>query len=414
VNITLFASGTRGDVQPYIALGKGLKAEGYNVCVLTSDDFESLVRGAGLAFGSMGASVEAMLQSDEWRKSMESGNFLLILRRMTAAMKRNASDLARKMPALLEGTDLLVAGMAGLGGPFSIAEKMRIPVIQTYVFPITPTRAYPGPLTPTLPFGQTFNRASFRAARQMLWQSVRVADATTRKALGMAPPSFWGPYRSLAQKQVPLLYGFSEHVLPRPGDWPPSIHVTGYWFLDPPADWAPPPDLVAFLKAGPPPVYVGFGSMANRSPQETTQLALKALALSGQRGILASGWGGLSQADLPETVYMLPSVPHSWLFPQMAAVVHHGGAGTTAAGLRAGIPSIVIPFFGDQPFWGQRIVSLGVGPAPIPKKQLTAEKLAAAITAAVSDPGMRERAAALGARISAEDGVATAARLIKG
>lgn len=412
MRISIVASGTRGDVQPYIALGKGLKTAGNSVRVITSDDFEGLVTGAGLEFSSMGESVEALLQTPEWRQRMESGNFLAIMRHMTAAAKERAYDLAHKLPPLFTETDLIVTGMSGMGGTFSIAEKLKIPIVQAYVFPITPTHDFPGPLTPTLPFGRLLNRLSFLPVRQMLWQSVRVTDVTIRQQLGMPRASFFGPYKALQRDQVPILYGYSRHVLPPPSDWDARTHVTGYWFLDPPADWLPPTDLVDFLSAGAPPVYIGFGSMGNRSPEETTELALKALALSGQRGVLASGWGGMSQTDLPDTVHMLKSVYHSWLFPQMAAVVHHGGAGTTAAGLRAGIPSVIVPFFGDQPFWGQRVAALGVGPTPIPRKRLTAEKLAQAITSAVSDSQLRQRAAELGRKIRDEDGITSAASLL--
>ena len=229
----------------------------------------------------------------------------------------------------------------------------------------------------------------------------------------MCRGSVFGPFRELLRKRVPILSGYSQHVLPRPADCDALNHVTGFWFLDPPADWEPPADLVDFIGAGEPPVYIGFGSMGNRNPEQTTRLVLEALTLSGQRGILASGWGGLSQTDLPSTVHMVKSVPHSWLFPQIAAVVHHGGAGTTAAGLRAGVPSILTPFFGDQPFWGKRVAELGVGTAPISRKRLTAEKLAQVITQAVSDIGMRQRAADLGNNIRAEDGAKQAASLIR-
>ncbi len=412
MRISIVGSGTRGDVQPYIALGKGLKEAGYSVRIITSDDFESLATDASLEFSSMGESVEAVLQSEEWRKVMESGNFLAIMRRMMSAMKGRAQGMAQKMPTLFDNTDLIVAGVSGMGGTFSIAEKLNIPVIQAYLFPLTPTSAFPGPLTPTLPFGSMLNRLSFLPVRQMLWQSGRIIDVAIRKELKMPRGSLFGPYRALQRQNIPILYGYSRHVLPRPTDWNALNHVTGYWFLDAPAEWNPPTDLVDFIHAGSPPVYIGFGSMGNRNPEQTTQLMLEALSLSGQRGVLASGWGGLSQSDLPDTVHMLKSVPHSWLFPQMAAVVHHGGAGTTAAGLRAGVPSIITPFFGDQPFWGKRVADLGVGPAPIPKKRLTAEKLAQAITEAVNDTRMRQRAAELGSKIRAEDGVGQAAALI--
>jgi UDP:flavonoid glycosyltransferase YjiC (YdhE family) len=153
--------------------------------------------------------------------------------------------------------------------------------------------------------------------------------------------------------------------------------------------------------------------MVNRKPEETTDLVLQALARAGQRGVLSSGWGGLKKEDLPETVFMIGSMPHSWLFPQMAAVVHHGGAGTTAAGLRAGIPAIVTPYFGDQPFWGQRVYELGVGPRPIPRQRLTADRLAESIRCAVTDMAMREKAARLGERIRAENGIARAVEVIE-
>jgi UDP:flavonoid glycosyltransferase YjiC (YdhE family) len=189
--------------------------------------------------------------------------------------------------------------------------------------------------------------------------------------------------------------------------------VTGYWFLDPAADWTPPSALVEFLATGPPPVYVGFGSMGNQSPEETADLVVQALLQAGQRGIILSGWSGLRTAEKPDSVFMLDSAPFSWLFPRVAAVVHHGGAGTMAAGLRAGVPSIVVPFFGDQPYWGQRVVELGVGPQPIPRRRLTAERLAKAIQQAVSDQPMRQRATELGARIRAEDGVGRAVAIVE-
>jgi UDP:flavonoid glycosyltransferase YjiC (YdhE family) len=202
-------------------------------------------------------------------------------------------------------------------------------------------------------------------------------------------------------------------VIAPPADWPDYIHVTGYWFLEPPAGWEPPGDLVDFLQAGPPPVYVGFGSMLSRKPEETADLVLQALARTGQRAVLSSGWGGLKKEKFPETVFMVGSIPHSWLFPKMAAVVHHGGAGTTGAGLRAGIPSVITPFFGDQPFWGHRVYALGVGPEPIPRKRLTVENLAGAIQRAVSDMAIREKASRLGERIRAEDGIARAVAIIE-
>jgi UDP:flavonoid glycosyltransferase YjiC (YdhE family) len=229
----------------------------------------------------------------------------------------------------------------------------------------------------------------------------------------LAAAPFWGPFNADCLQGCPILYGYSPSVIPKPSDWDDHTHVTGYWFLDPDDDWTPPAALAEFLQAGPPPVYVGFGSMSSRKPEQTADLILRAIAQAKQRAIMLSGWGGLHKEDLPDTVLMVDSVPFSWLFPRVAAVVHHGGAGTTSAGLRAGVPTVVIPFFGDQPFWGQRVAELGVGPAPIPRRRLTAERLAQAMLRAVTDPAMRQHAANLGARIRAEDGIAGAVAVVQ-
>lgn len=410
--ITIIASGTRGDVQPYVALGQGLQQAGFNVELLASENFGSLVTGAGLTFHSIGPNIEDMVQSDEWRKTLETGNFLKILARMQTESKRNAEEMARLTPPLLEGADLILTGMAGIGGISAVADTMHIPMLLAYLFPFTPTREFPSPLVPALPFGAALNRLSFHVTRQMFWQTSKVVDTTMRQKLGLKKGSFWGPFRQMAQRNVPVMHGYSQQVLPRPADWPQDYSVTGYWFLDAPHDWQPPADLLAFLEAGPPPVYIGFGSMGSRKPEEAGRVALEALALSGQRGLLATGWGGLKLSDLPPTVHMISSIPHQWLFERMGAVVHHGGAGTTAAGLRAGVPSIIVPFMGDQPFWGRRVMDMGVGPSPIPRRQLTARRLADAITTAMTDQAMRARAADLGGRIRAEDGIGNAVAFV--
>jgi sterol 3beta-glucosyltransferase len=414
VKVAIVTSGSRGDVQPYVALGKGLQAAGYDVRLLGSEDFEALVTTVGLEFQSLGPNVQALTESEEWRQTLERGSFLTILRKMRAEMKGVAAQMAPRLPELLRGNDLIVAGMSGIGGVSAAAEQFAIPVVQAYVFPFTPTAAFSSPLFSRLPPVGLLNRVSFHLTHQLFWQNSKALDIAVRAVLEMEAESFWGPFRRREQQHAPVLYGYSPAFLPRPEDWGARYHVTGYWFMDGPPGWEPPADLLAFLEAGSPPVYVGFGSMRNRDPQAAGRIALEALARSGQRGVLAAGWGGINPGELPETVHAIGSIPHSWLFPRMAAVVHHGGAGTTAAGLRAGVPSVVVPFMGDQPFWGKRVAELGVGPAPIPRKKLTAELLAVAIRESVSNPEMRRRAAALGETIRGEDGVGAAVALIDG
>lgn len=282
--------------------------------------------------------------------------------------------------------------------------------------PFSPTRAFSGALLP-LPnsLGGSLNLLSQHITRQIVWQMYRPADKGVRQQVFDLPRrSFWGPFNSKMLNQAPILYGFSPSVILPPADWDPSlIHITGYWNLEPSDGWTPPLALTQFLESGTPPIYIGFGSMSNRKPEETADVVLQALKQTHQRAIVFTGWAGLQKADLPDTVMMVDSTPHSWLFQHVAAVVHHGGAGTTAAGLRSGVPSIVVPFHGDQPFWGRRVAELGVGPSPIPRSKLTAEKLSHAIQSAMGDAAMRQRAAELGTKIRAEDGIANAVAVIE-
>ena len=414
MKIAIMALGSRGDVQPYLSLGKGLKAAGHFVRLITHQNFERLVTSHGLEFYPVKGDVQAVIESPEMLKLLEQGNFLAINAHTAKLVRSAAIDWAQDGIAACRGIDLLVAGVGGLYLSIALAQKLNIRFLQAYIFPFTPTTAFPAIVLPQSisRLGGTVNRLSHHLFRQMMWQGFRQADRLARQqVLNLPPAPFWGSYNSAALRQYPTLYGFSSSVIPQPSDWQ-NTQVTGYWFLDAAADWTPPAALMKFLNSGKPPVYIGFGSMGSRKPAATAALVLAALDRSGQRGILLSGWGGLSQANLPDTVLMVESIPHSWLFPRMAAVVHHGGAGTTAAGLRAGVPSIVIPFFGDQLFWGQRVAKLGVGTAPIPRKQLTVELLAQAIDRAVTDLVMIRQAANLGAKIQAEDGIAHAVAVI--
>jgi sterol 3beta-glucosyltransferase len=415
MRIIIIALGSQGDVQPYIALGKGLKEAGHIVRLLTHENFEELVSSHGLEFCPAKGNVQDVIQSQEMREVLEKGNFFAIQSQMAKQGPRLAIDWAKDGLAACQGMNLIIAGMGGVALGTALADKLKISLLQAYVVPFTPTKAFPSVLLPKslARLGSTFNRLSHHLTRQFVWQPIRSGDKLARQqVLGLPPAPFWGPYNA-ALLQDCILYGFSPSVIPKPVDWDSNIHVTGYWFLDSGSDWTPPSDLVEFLAGNTPPIYIGFGSMSNRNPEETANLCLQALAQTKQRAIMLSGWGGLQKSNLPDTVFMIDSVPHSWLFPRVGAVVHHGGAGTTAAGLRAGVPSIIIPFFGDQLFWGQRIAELGVGPEPIPRKKLTVERLTQAIQEVVTDESMRQRASNLGAKIQAEDGIAEAVAVVQ-
>jgi sterol 3beta-glucosyltransferase len=352
--------------------------------------------------------VQDVVESPEIRALLEKGNFLAINAYTSKLVKTISIDWAKAGLIACQGVDLLIGGVGGGTIMRALAEKLQIPILEAHVFPYTPTKAFPAVLFPPAltKLGGLVNWLSHHLMKQIMWQSFRNADRLVRsQVLNLPPAPFFGPKKDAKLMPFPTLYGFSPSVIAKPADWGNTV-VTGAWFLEAEPDWTPPEGLVAFLAQGPAPVYIGFGSMGSRNPEETADLVLTAIAKTGQRAILQSGWGGLATENLPETVFIVNSVPHSWLFPQMAAIVHHGGAGTTAASLRAGVPSLVIPFFGDQPFWGHRVMKLGVGPAPIPRKQLTIDRLAQAIQTMVSDPGMRQKAAELGTKIQAEDGLA--------
>jgi len=234
-----------------------------------------------------------------------------------------------------------------------------------------------------------------------------------RDTFGLPPWPLLGPYARFRREARPTLMAFSRHVLPRPIDWHTGIDVTGYWFLERPSAWQPSADLVGFLEAGPPPVYIGFGSMTLTDSEATAALVLAAVAQVGCRAVLAAGWGGLTPKVFPRNVFALEEAPHDWLFPRMVAVVHHGGAGTTAAALRAGVPSVVVPFMGDQFFWARILARKGVAAEAVPRTQLSISALSRAVSLTLKDHSMRQRAAVLSALIHEEDGVGRAAARIE-
>jgi len=232
-----------------------------------------------------------------------------------------------------------------------------------------------------------------------------------QEVLDLAPVP-WSYYTHIDVSEVPIIYGYSKHVLPKPLDWGEHLHVTGYWFVDDPI-WSPPQDLIHFLEDGPPPIYIGFGSMVDAEAKKNTEIVLEALQITGHRSILHGGWSDLGATQLPDEVYKVADIPHGWLFPRMAGIVHHGGAGTTAAALRAGVPSVIVPYFADQPFWAQHVQHLGASPKPIPRKKLTTANLARAIQEAIQDDSMQREADIIGEKIRSENGVEQAVELIE-
>lgn len=414
--ITFIAFGTRGDVQPAIALGKALHQRGHTVRILAGANFAGWIAQHGLIPLPTAIDMQALMASEGGRDWVEKGyNPVLQLRIMGQLLDKHGMQIAQDAWAACQGSDLLISSFTSDVYAVGMAQKLGIAHVSA---PLQPTLfstkdgrvLLQAPLPKrTSQINYWFGRLFLETAAWSLYGDI--ANRVRTQMLGL--PAQTHQENRADRRKLTIIHGYSPHVVPHPADWPSNFHTTGYWFLDENEQWQPPGELLDFLGAGSPPVAIGFGSMTGRKPQKLNGIVLEAVQMSGQRAILLSGWAGLREMGLAKTVLPLPAAPHSWLFPQMAAVVHHGGAGSTAAGLRAGVPSLLVPHFADQPFWGSRVAALGVGPKAIPRPRLTAHKLADALDTAVSHQTMRQKAAELGEKIRAEDGLEQAVALIE-
>lgn len=413
MQISILSTGSRGDTQPYVALGMALKKSGHSVRLAAFENYASFVESHGLEFSPIKGDVTRYLSGEVAQEAVKADNplkFILSFNKMMAL----ASGLQQYFLDACQGADVIVYHPGALIGYF-IAQELKIPSVLATPFPMTPTRAYPSMIFYDRPrLGSGANWLTHKILEQIFWTASNPPiKQYWKQNFGRLPEHFGSPFTRQNTGSHPTIVSCSDLVFPRPPDWPEHVHNTGYWFLDDEAGWTPPGSLLEFLENGPAPVYVGFGSISSPGQAaQTTRLVIEALRRSGRRGVLATGWNGLAAMDqIPADIFILESAPHTWLFPRMAAVVHHGGAGTTAAGLRAGVPEVVVPHANDQFAWGRRVYELGVGAKPIPRKNLSVERLAAALEAALRDE-IRSAARELGARIQAENGAETAARII--
>lgn len=409
MRILMLAFGSRGDVQPIIALGQGLQRAGHAVAIAAGINFQTWIEREGLAFEPFHIDIEAAMQTDlgkEWLGN-SSGNPMKELQQMRQMTQTHAAQVAEDLLRMAERADVYLSGFLTVEIMATLAQVFGKRHAVTLLSPVAPTRSGAAGMQAMLPTSDhLLNRWWGYVIEAMLYTVLQPPSKALRTRLNM-PLATRAEFMQ-ALNRTPTMLGVSPLVVPPPPDWGAHIRTTGYWFHSAPEGYAPSPALDAFLDSGDPPVYIGFGSMSNRDPQGTTRLMIEALRKVGRRGILHSGWAGLHAEDLPPDMFLLDYAPHDWLFPRMAAVVHHGGAGTTGAALRAGVPSLIIAHMGDQPYWGRRVHELGAGAAPIRRHRLTADRLADAIGTMTTDRAMQSRAAALGERIRAEDGVGAA------
>ncbi|KAH1154611.1 hypothetical protein AAZX31_18G137400 [Glycine max] len=355
LNIVMLIVGTRGDVQPFIAIGKRMQDYGHRVRLATHSNFKEFVLTAGLEFYPLGGD-----------------------------------------PKVLAGWHT------------HVAEALKIPIHIFFTMPWTPTTEFPHPLSRVKQ--QAGYRLSYQIVDSLIWLGIRdMINDLRKKKLKLRPVTYLSGSQG-SETDVPHAYIWSPHLVPKPKDWGPKIDVVGFCFLDLALNYEPPESLVKWLEEGDKPIYIGFGSLPVQEPKKMTQIIVDALEITGQRGIINKGWGGLGNlAEPKDSIYLLDNCPHDWLFLRCKAVVHHGGAGTTAAGLKAACPTTIVPFFGDQPFWGERVHARGVGPPPIPVDEFSLPKLVDAIKLML-DPKVKERAIELAKAMENEDGVTGAVK----
>ncbi|KAF9934456.1 Sterol 3-beta-glucosyltransferase [Modicella reniformis] len=419
LHITCLTIGSRGDVQPYIALCKRLMEDGHTCRIATHGEYKDWVEGHGIEFGYVGGDPGDLIEL-----CVENGMFTVsFIREGMKRFRGWLDDLFNTAWNACQNTDVLIESPSAMAG-IHIAEALEIPYFRAFPFPWTRTRAFPHPFAvPERNLGRGYNYMTYSMIEQVFWKGTsKQVNRWRRKRLDLLPTSL----EKMETSRVPCLYSWSPSLVSAPMDWHSWVHVTGYWFLDnPDPDWTPPEGLEQFLQAEPDnkPVYIGFGSMVVSDPEGMTKTITDAVVKAGVRAIISKGWSDkLSTQDdgavevvqdyrgeekkvYPSSVYMLKSAPHDWLFPRVAGVVHHGGAGTTAAGLRAGIPTVIKPYFGDQYFWAQRVEDAGIG---VWCHDLTVKKLAAALETITTDQNVIKKAQVIGEKIRAEDGVGMA------
>lgn len=413
MRILLIGFGSRGDVQPLVALGKGLKQAGYEVAIAAAMNFQQWIESEGLGFEPFHVDMESYMQTDMGREWLgeSSHNPRTELKNMKRMADQITEPVTDDLLRMVETADVFVDGLMTIAPMAALTKAHGKRHLLGLLSPLAPTSSGAAGLQSLLPRADIFINRWWGYFIEAMLFTVMEGPANSVRGRLKLPPATRGDFMQAAN-QTPALLGVSPLITPPPADWGAHIHVTGYWFMNGSSDWQPSPALKAFLEAGEAPVYIGFGSMSTRDPEGTTRLMIEALQKSGQRGVIHSGWAGLHVESLPPEIFLLDYAPHDWLFPRMKAVVHHGGAGTTSAGLRAGVPSAIVAHMGDQPYWGRRVHELGVGAPLLRRHELTTERLTDTIRLMTTDAVMQKKAAAIGEKIRSEDGVGNAVKAV--
>lgn len=404
MRLLVCTTGTHGDVQPCVALARGLVDAGHQVQVASVAAFQGLIEEANLEWLPLWEPDPRPVMRDVQQGTVGHSGPTRLFKHLFRRRPPPALALERQVE-LCRGRDFVLSHISNY---LHATEAVGVPFAFLAAYPTLPTRSFPHHLSRLYgSLGGLLNRLTHVAFRELFWVPDRHWVNAWRRQLGLPLLGWSGPHPHACRQGVPYLFGYSPTLLPRPTDWHPGAVVTGFWFLDTARGYRPPPALEAFLQAGPPPVVVSFGSLVDPDPAALRQHLIAALQRCGQRGLILAGWrkedtapvGNLHDADW---------VPLPWLLPRARAIIHHSGAGTSAEALRARIPSVSLPCSGEQKFWANRLYRLGIAPAPLPRSQLTETALVERLSFALNPHGLSDRLQEIARKIQSEDGVKTA------
>ena len=410
MKIAIFTYGSRGDFEPFLALAIGLQKAAHTVILAAPYRFSDFAAQYQVPFVPLAGDPEEVSKMI----NDAGGNVFGVVKSIRDFVFSVTAEVSRASFAAAEGADLLVHSFLFTIGMHSWAREHDIPDISIQAFPVfAPTRAFPNVAFAQVPPGP-LSYLTHWLADQIMWfggNSGYKPAQDSHPDISYPSRLYWPFSDSRERQRTPLLFAYSPSVLPRPVEWGVDVHVPGYFFLE--DDFYQPPEaLTRFMEVGSPPICVTFGSMINRDAKKIHKIVTESMTYSHNRAIFLTGWGEWKIEEPRENILYMQSVPFAWLLPRCKAVIHHGGAGTTAAGLRAGIPNIVIPHTADQPFWGGRVHALGAGPVPIPIKKLSNSRLMQVLNE-IEKPGLIKAAQSIGQLIRSEQGLETAIRLIE-
>jgi len=417
MKVAITTVGTRGDLQPYIALGLGLKKSGYDVLFVSAKNEENFVRNFGLDFYALYVDIQKIIEGGEVQEMARGSNpfkFIVGHLKSSKSLKALMIKTQDEIWNACQSANLIIFHPGMPLGFFMAKEKNKKAILAT-PFPVVSTKAYPSILFYSLPkFGKYYNLFTHFIFDKVFWALAKspiktFLSKTTKSKINFAV----SPLKQQINSGQLVLNGYSELFFSHQNEWPNNINTTGSWIIENEPNFLPSSELENFINNGETPIYIGFGSMKDfDSFNKTLDIIIDALNITKQKAIVGLGWTTNNfKGQLPDNIYLVGSIPHTWLFPKMKMVIHHGGAGTTAAGLRAGKPTIIIPHNADQPAWGQRVFELGVGSKPIKKSKLTAGKLANAILYSLQ-PNIMANAARIGQQLEKENGVQKATQII--